>query len=494
MLTDALKSELSARKAELIALLAAPPAAPQGGVDGTGAPLSFSQQRLWFLDQLRPGSSEYNMPGATRFKGSLNIKALQDAIATVIERHEAIRTHFPVVDGAPVQVVGPPGEFHLPQQDLRSIAEADREEKLIELLQRDAAEPFDLARGPLFRARLYRVGEKEHVLMCVMHHTIGDGWSSGVFVREIGLLYPAYLEGKPSPLPPLPVQYVEFARRQRQWLESDSFRTELAYWTRKLEGLTDALELPTDRPRPPVQTANGAREIVRFRPGLMENIEDLSRREGVTPFMCLLAALATLLMRYSGQDDIAVGTPIANRTSVESEQLIGFFANTLVFRTDLSGNPTFRDLLRRVREVALGAYAHQDVPFEKLVEVLKPVRDLSRSPLFQVLFAFQNLPAEVIELPGLRLEPVILQTVTTQADIAMYVGRDLKGHGMSLEYNTDLFDRGDDSGSWSLISPLCSGKSAATLPSLSTLSPCSRRRSANACWLSGMPRRPTSPR
>ena len=442
VLTAELRADLAEHKAALIQLLAAAPGAVDAPAppDGAAAPLTFSQRRLWFLDQLRPNSPEYNIPGATRLVGRLERAALERAITTIIERHATLRTHFETVAGTPVQVIEPPRPFTLAFEDLRHLPATERESHALDRLRAEAARPFDLARAPLLRGTLYQLGEEEHLLLCVIHHIVGDGWSAMLFVRELGALYGAFVEHRPSPLPPLPMQYADYARQQQQWQESGALERELDYWRRQLGALGDALELPTDHPRPPVQTAKGALEKMPFPSELMERIEALGRREGLTPFMTLLAAFATVLARYSGQDDIVVGTPIANRQRVEVEPLIGFFANTLVLRTDLSGDPSFRELAQRVREVALGAYAHQEVPFERIVEAVHPVRDMSRAPIFQVMFALQNLPNEKLRLPGLTLEPLVLHSGAAQADISLHVGRDVVGYAMALEYNTDLFE------------------------------------------------------
>jgi amino acid adenylation domain-containing protein len=444
VLTDALRAELAARKAELLRRLAAADDAPRvarTAADEDVAPLSFSQQRLWFLDQLRPRTSEYNIAGATRLVGALDQLALVRALGEIVRRHASMRTVFAAVDGAPVQVVRRPSPLDLPVHDLTGVAEGDREAHARRLLLAEAARPFDLAQGPLYRATLYRMGPREHLLILVIHHIVSDGWSAGIFIQELTTLYTAFVEGKPSPLPELSMQYVDFARWQRQWLRGDVLARGLEYWTQHLRGELPPLDLPTERPRPPIQTFTGAVFTMDLPPALVEALGTLSRREGVTLFMTLLAAFKALLARYTGQDDLLVGTPIANRTRVETEGLIGFFANTLVLRTDVSGDPTFRELLLRVREVALGAYAHQDVPFEKLVEVLRPARDMSRSPLFQVMFSLFNLPSQALELPGLTLHPVELQTGTARTDLTLQAGEDAGG-GLKLgfEYNTDLFD------------------------------------------------------
>jgi len=342
----------------------------------SSVPLSFSQQRLWFLDQLEPNSSVYNVSRAWRLTGRLNVDALRRAIEAIINRHEVLRSTFTVVNGEPFQVVVPASSVPLSFVDLQALSSPEREAE--ELALREGKLPFDLARGPLFRVKLLRLAEEDHVLLLNLHHIVTDGWSFGVLHRELDALYEAFSVGKPSPLPDLQFQYSDYALWQRGWLQGDTLEKQLTYWKRQLAGLP-VLELPIDRQRPPVQSHQGARERFRLSPTLTAQLRLLSQREGATLFMTLLAAVKTLLFRYTGQDDIVVGAPIANRTSAEIEPLIGMFVNTLVLRTDLSGDPNFRELLGRVRDVAFGAYAHQDLPFEKLVEELQAERDINAS-------------------------------------------------------------------------------------------------------------------
>ena len=404
------------------------------------APLSFAQQRLWFLDQLGQDSTAYNIPQAIRLSGPLNVEALQQSLGRMVARHESLRTTFTTVDGSPIQVIAENGSAAMPVIDLSELPRAEREAEAPRLATEEAQRPFDLARGPLLRATLLRLDEEEHVLLMTMHHIVSDGWSMGVFFREVSALYEAYSTDSPSPLPELPIQYADFAIWQRQWLQGEELARQLSYWKQQLDDAPPVLELPTDRPRPPVQSYRGTCQSVMLPKPLTKALQALSRREGVTLFMTLLAAFKTLLYRYTGQEDIVVGSPTANRTRAEIEGLIGFFVNTLVLRTNLSGNPSFRELLGRVREVALGAYTHQDLPFEKLVEELRPERDLSRTPLFQVMFSLQNAPRAALELPGLSLNRLEVENRTAKFDLTLSMVEGTNGLRGVLEYNTDLFD------------------------------------------------------
>ncbi len=418
--------------------LQAPPIVPVPR-DGE-LPLSFAQQRLWFIDQLEPGGSVYNFPAAVRLEGPFNLIALRQSLNTIVKRHEALRTTFAIVDGRPVQVIAPVLTLTLPIVDLRELPEHDRESEVQRLATNEAQQPFDLAEGPLVRATVLRLAENEHVGLLTMHHIVCDGWSTGILIREMAILYDAFCSGTPVSLPELPVQYADFAHWQRRWLEGEVLETELAYWKQQLLGAPPLLELPTDHPRPAVQTFRGAHQSFLLPKSVGEALKTLSRQEGVTLFMTLLAAFKVLLHMYTNQDDLIVGTPTANRNRLETEGLIGFFVNTLVLRTDLSGNPTFRELLHRVREVCLGAYAHQDLPFERLVEELQPARDLSRNPLFQVMFVLQNGSLQAVELPGLSLSPLEVDTRTTHFDLTLHIADTEKGLIGTLAYNTDLFE------------------------------------------------------
>ena len=389
-------------------------------------PLSFAQQRLWFLDQMQPGNPFYNIPIALRIWGPLDTAVLQRCLAEVVRRHEALRTTFAAPEGRPVQVIAPSLALSLSSIDLSVLPQEQCQSQALRLAAEEARQPFDLEQGPLLRGCLLRLAEDEHVALFTMHHIVADGWSVGVLIQEVAQLYPALAAGRPAPLPELPVQYADFAFWQRQWLQGEQLQSQLAYWRERLAGLSP-LELPTDRPRPALQSFRGASLPVLLSGPLSQGLQALSRREGVTLFMTLLAAFQTLLCRYSGQEDVAVGSAIANRNRAETEGLIGFFVNMLVLRSDLSGDPTFRALLQRVREVALGAYAHQDLPFEKLVEELQPERDLSRQPLFQVGFVLQNTPLPRLELPGLRIAPLEIDNGTSKFDLTLMLRESAAG-------------------------------------------------------------------
>ena len=460
-LTPALRAQLAERKAEILMFLRevhmgvrfnTPPLQPVSQDEELSPPLkesaaekevsvfaSFSQQRLWFLEQWEPGIPAYNIPVAFRLIGSLNVTALRQSLSEVVRRHEALRTTFTVVEGKPVQVIAPSLTMILPVEDLQELPEPEREVTVRRRTTKEARRPFDLAQGPLVRATMLRLSREEHVLLLTMHHIVSDGWSMGILFRELSVLYEAFSGGKSSSLPELPIQYADFARWQQQWLQGEVLETQLTYWRRQLAGLL-VLELPTDRPRPAARTFRGAQQSLVLRKTLGEALQTLSQREGVTLFMALLAAFQTLLHRYTGQDDIALGSPIANRTRAETEGLIGCLVNTLVLRTDLAGDPTFRELLGRVQEVALGAYAHQDLPFEKLVEELQPERNLSHAPLFQVLFVLQNAPTSALELPGLMVSRVRVDKGSAKFDLTLTLVEGTNGLRGTVEYNTDLFD------------------------------------------------------
>ena len=405
-------------------------------------PLSFAQQRLWFLDQLEPDNPAYNIPSAYILEGDLNEAALAKSILEIVRRHESLRTTFGDDGGKPLQIINSTFDFKIDKQDISGLAEPERQEQLKRLATEEALRPFNLASGPLFRVSLIKVSDNQHAVLFNMHHIISDGWSIGVLISEVVQLYSAFLQNEPSPLPELEIQYADFAHWQQNWLKDEVLQEQVDYWKNKLAGAPPLLEIPTDRPRPAVQTVNGASENIAFSPELSEKLKVLTRQEGVTLFMTLLAAYQTLLHRYSGQDDILVGSPIANRTNSKIEKLIGFFVNNLIMKADFSDNPEFTDLLAQVRENALEAYAHQDLPFEKLVEEIQPRRDPSHAPIFQVAFVLQNIPADrSMQLPGLTLKPVQSDAETAKYDLTLTMaeaGERLLG---TMEYNSDLFDQ-----------------------------------------------------
>jgi amino acid adenylation domain-containing protein/non-ribosomal peptide synthase protein (TIGR01720 family) len=404
-------------------------------------PLSFAQQRLWLVDQIEPGSPLYNMPGALRIQGPLDGPVLARCLAEIVRRHEALRTVFAAPAGAPVQVIRPPSPFPLSEVDLSGLGEETREPVASALRAEEAARPFDLARGPLLRCFLLRLAEGDHLAVLTLHHIASDGWSLGILAREITALYSAFAAGRPSPLPELPVQYADFAVWQRSWLAGEVLDGEIAFWRRQLAGLPPLLKLPTDRPRPAVQSFRGGSRPLLLPAGLTRDMEILARRSGATLFMVLLAGFQALLARWSGQDDLAVGAPVSGRTHREVEPLIGFFVNTLVLRADLSGAPSLRELLGRVRETAMVAYLHQDVPFERLVDELAPERSLAHTPLFQVMFALQNAPVESLEIHDLQLRPVRSETGTAKFDLSASLEEHYGGLAGTVEYAADLFDR-----------------------------------------------------
>lgn len=406
---------------------------------GERARLSFAQERLWFLDQLDPQSRAYNQPRLTRLNGPLDTDALHKALDMIVARHEVLRTTFHGGDDHPVQIIGECRPVELPTIDISSLTGEDQDTELHETVLELTERRFDLSRDLMLRGALLKLGPAEHVLLLVTHHIASDGWSSGILWHELVTLYGAFSNGEPAPLPELSIQYADYAVWQRQWLQGEVLETQLSYWKHQLSDLP-VLELLTDRPRPAVQSYRGAKQSYLFSRALSDQLQGLSRKEGVTFFMTLLAAFQTLLYRYTGQVDLAVGSPIAGRARPEIEGLIGFFVNMLVLRSDLSGNPTFKEFLTRVRKTAFGAYQHQDVPFEKLVEVLHPERDLSRSPLFQVMFAFQNIPRQVRDMPGLTVSPVEVKNETAKYDLSLYMWDAPKGLMARLEYNTDLVD------------------------------------------------------
>ncbi|MEH2178695.1 amino acid adenylation domain-containing protein [Nostoc sp.] len=402
-------------------------------------PLSFAQQRLWLLNQLESSNPIYNVPAAVRLTGQLNITALEQSFNEIVRHHEVLRTRFVAVDGQPFQVVEPTLTLPLPIVDLRSLPETEREAKVQNLAQQEANQAFDLAKDALLRLVLLQLGETEHILLLTMHHIISDAWSVGILIREIGELYKAFCAKKPLSLPELPLQYADFAIWQRQWLQKEILKTQLNYWKQQLDGAPPLLQLPTDRPRPTVRTFQGATRSFILPKPLTEEIKNLSYREGVTLFMTLLTAFNTLLYCWTRQEDIIVGSPIANRTRTELEGLIGFFVSTLVLRTDMSNNPSFSELLGRVRDNTLEAYLHQDLPFEKLVEELQPERNPSYNPLFQVWFVLQNAPMTTLELPSLSITSLDIDNQTAKHDLRFELVESAVGLTGSIGYRVDLF-------------------------------------------------------
>ena len=397
------------------------------------------QERLWLLEQLQPGTPLYNVLWSAWLEGPLNVAAFERALAGLFQRHEALRTTFATQAGEPVQVIHPRVAVSLPVVDLRNLSEAEREAEGLRVASEEARRPFNLADGPLVRALLVRTEETKHLLVLTLHHIISDGWSLGVAIRELGALYGAELHGRPSPLPEPVLQPADHAMWQREWLKGEALEAQLGYWRQQLAGAPTVLELPTDFPRPSLQRFRGDTVRAHLPAALTERLHALCRREGVTPFMGLLAAFQLLLSRVSGQEDVCVGSPIAGRHHPGLEELIGFFVNTLVLRTRLGGNPTFRELLHRVRATTLDAYAHQDVPFERLVEALQPPRSLSHAPLVQVVLAL-NEGARLDAAPeGLAMRPVELASGTAKFDLTLSLFETREGLTGTLEYDADLF-------------------------------------------------------
>ncbi len=417
-------------------------------------PASFAQQRLWFFDRLFPGTAFYNVPTAIRLTGVLDLAALEESFNEIVRRHEVLRTTFGTQEGQPVQLIASDSRVSIALIDLQQLPVNEREAAAQQTIAQEIQQPFNLAQGSLLRVTLLQLNSTEYVLLINLHHIVFDEWSIALLIRELGLLYSAFSAGKPLSLPELPIQYADFAHWQREWLQGDELESQMSYWRSQLQNLS-VLEIGSNRSRLNEPCNRGATQLLELPLDLSQALLALSQQEGVTLFMILLAAFQALLYRYTGQTDIAVGSPIANRNRRELEDLIGFFANSLVLRTDLSGNPTFRELLFRVRQVAVGAYAHQDLPFEKLVEELHPERKVSRNPLFQVVFALQNAPIEQLELPGLTLSSYKFEITTARFDLEFYLWecadnfRSLWGDGWqqseglrgALVYNTDLFER-----------------------------------------------------
>jgi len=403
-------------------------------------PLSFAQQRLWILDQMEPNNPLYNVPRPIRITGPLNSDALQKSLNQIVSRHESLRTRFHTVDGQPVQLIEQSVNLPVETADLRLIPEPQREVEARRLAAEEAVRPFDLTQVPLIRAKLLRLAAEDHVLLLTMHHIVSDAWSAAVFQQEFSALYEAFSKGTPATLPELTIHYADYAHWQRQWLQGKTLETQLTFWRNQLAGAAPVLKLPTDRPRPPIRTFRGGHHTTALPKSLVEGLKLLSQREGVTLFMTLLAVFQMLLARYSGQDDIVIGTDVANRPNIETERLIGFFINLLPLRCNLSGNPTFGALLGRVRETTLAFYAHQDMPFDKLVEELRPDRNLSQNPLTQVLFVMQNTPRATKEFCGLKLSRFEMPITQSKFDVAVFASDNDKEINFHWIYSADLFE------------------------------------------------------
>src|SRR5215216_838270 len=401
-------------------------------------PCSFAQQRLWFLDQFKPGDPAYNIPVALHLTGVVDACVLERSLNEIVRRHESLRTTFTSEDGRPSQVIYPQLTLKLCVSDLRARLEPMAEAR--GLVAREAGQPFDLLRGPLLRTVLLRTGDEEYVFVVTMHHIISDGWSIGVFINELASLYESFSNHRPSALPELPIQYADYALWQKDRLQEDVLQQQLAYWKNQLAGNHSVVELPCDHPRHHTRTSTGAKYFLEFPRSLTEDLKTLARREGATLFMVLLAAFKTLLFRYSKQDDIAVGSSIAGRNWLETEGLIGFFLNTLVLRSDLSGDPSFRELLGRVRQVTLDAYSNQEIPVEMLLEALQPERQGDQNPLFQVMFILQNTPMPSLEFAGLKLRPIDFDSGTAKFDLTLDLAEGAEGLKGWLEYSSDLFE------------------------------------------------------
>ena len=407
--------------------------------EGAAVPLSFAQERLWVIDQIEPDNPAYIRPLAFRLTGQLQLGALSAGLSEIVRRHEILRTTFSLKDGFPIQVVHPPLPLPIRVEDLSAMTEDRREADVCRLMDDELRSLFDLARGPLLRATLLRLTGDRYILLIVMHHIVFDGWSSELFLRELTMLYGAYAGGAPAALPELPVQYGDFAFWQREWLQGEVLATQLAYWREQLAGIPPVLELPADRPRSSRQSYRGAMRTVTIPRALSDGLKSVGRREGATLFMTLLAAFTVLLHRYTGQDDIVVGSPIANRNRIETEGLIGFFVNTLVLRADLSGDPSFQELLKRTRKTCLGAYSHQDFPFEKLVEDLQPERNLDHSPLFNVWVNFIDSPSPSCESGGMTFSPSDISEPIARWPLTLYAIQKRNSLCLRLVYQLDLF-------------------------------------------------------
>jgi len=404
------------------------------------AVLSYQQQRMWILHQLEPTSAALNSAAAVRLRGPFDVAAMNYSLSEIVRRHESLRTTFELRDGEPVQVVHEVSEWKLPLLDLSALPEAQQEQELEALMTREAERPYVLTEGPVLRTTLIKLGDEHHILQIVIHHIVSDGWSIGVLVKEVAALYQAYIRREASPLPELPVQYADYAEWQREWLQGRAAAKQLSYWKRQLSGSPPSLEVPVDRERPAVVSYRGATLTFALGEELSSNLTALALREGATLFMVLLAAFKTLLHRYTTQTDIVVGTNIANRSRSQLENLIGCFVNNLALRTDLSGNLRFREVLARVREITLAAYANQDLPYEVLLDALRAEQGFRADQLFQVMFVLQNNPMPPARLEGLEVSFIPVGTEAAAFDLILFMSEWKRGLAGYLQYDSDLFE------------------------------------------------------
>ncbi len=422
------------KKLRLIELL------QQKGAQQEEYPLSFAQQRLWFLEQWKPNSALYSIPFSVQLTGALDVEVLRRSLNEIVRRHEILRTAFVMRQDEPVQVISPALNIEAPLVDLSALAEEPRKVELNRIRDADARQPFDLTHVPLLRCKVFRLSPREHLLFINAHHIIFDGWSADVLLKDLAQIYRAYSAGNPSPLPEMALQYADFSEWQREYLQGEVFQKQLAYWKAQFDPAPPILELPADHPRPVTQTHNGASWEQLLPSDIGARLEEFCQQERVSQFMLFLAVLDVLLYRYTGQPDIVVGMPIAGRNRSEIEGMIGFFVNMLPLRVQMDGAMTFRDLLKQARQVALDGYEHQDLPFEKLVEALGMERDAGHSPVFQVMLVLQNTPAQAYELPGLRMEyPQEMPTGTAKYDLALTVNTATLPPCIAFEYNVDVF-------------------------------------------------------
>ena len=442
-LTPELKQQLRDRKSEIIAFLQQQQSADIiPATEGNCLPLSFAQQRLWFLEQLEPGRARYHIPITLHLEGQLNLPALERSLETIINRHSILRTNFPTsASGQPYQNISPPIQFSLPLVDLQHLNAEIQKKELSEILTKSVQQPFDLATGSVLRNELFCLSPTEHILLTVIHHITFDGWSVRIWMEELTRLYEAFSLGQPSPLPELPIQYSDFSVWQRSRLQGDYLEQQLAYWRKQLSDAPQSSSLPTDLSRPAIQTDDGAEEFLTLSQPQVAALKQLGQQQEATLFMTLLTGFAILLSRYSRQTDLVIGSPIANRNRTEIENLIGFFVNSLALRIDLSETPTVADLIKQVRTTTLEAYTHQDIPFEKLVEELQPERDRARSPFFQVMFALQNVPRATLNLPDLKVSRLSLSTHTAKFDLTITLEETKEGLKGRFNYNTNLFEK-----------------------------------------------------